>query len=86
MFKNLKNWKKQYPIAVKKAKQIEALGIHCLFFGSPEYPLALSYCADAPLVLYVTGPFSFQARVIVSIVGTRQITSKGRAICGELIV
>lgn len=83
--KNLKNWKKEYPIAVKKAKQIEALGIHCLFFGSPEYPLALSYCADAPLVLYVKGPFSFKDRVIVSIVGTRQNTPHGRAFCEELI-
>ena len=57
MCKNQKNRKKQYPIAVKKVKQIEAFGIHCLFFGTPEYPLALSYCAGAPLVLCVKGHF-----------------------------
>jgi len=81
--KNLKNWKKQYPIVVKKAKQMEALGIHCLFFGIPEYPLALSYCADAPLVLYVKRPFSFKDRVIVSKVGTRQNTPHFRVFCEE---
>mgnify|MGYP005659702351 CR=1 FL=1 len=85
MCKNLKNWKKQYPIVVKKAKQMEALGIHCLFFGIPEYPLALSYCADAPLVLYVKRLFSFKDRVIVSKVGTRQNTPHVRAFCEELI-
>ena len=49
---------KKHPIVVKKAKQVEALGIQCLFFGTDEYPFALSYSADALLVLYVKEPFS----------------------------
>lgn len=81
----LKSWKKGLLSAEKKAREIKTLGIQCLFFGTPEYPLALSFCADAPLVLFYKGTLSFQDRSIVSIVGTRQNTPHGRAFCEELI-
>jgi len=83
--KELNRWKERFPAAEKRAQQIEALGIECLFFGTPEYPLALSFCADAPLVLFYKGALSFQDRSIISIVGTRQNTPHARAFCEALI-
>ena len=83
--RELENWKQRLPVAKKRAQQIEDLGIQCLFFGTPAYPLALSFCADAPLVLFYKGALTFRDRSIISIVGTRQNTPHGRAFCEALI-
>lgn len=49
-----------------------------------EYPARLSLCDDAPLILYGLGNADLNAQHIVSIVGTRRCTERGRELCEHL--
>lgn len=59
---------------------IRILTIH----DDEAYPQRLRTCDDAPLVLYSLGNADFNARHIISIVGTRRCTQYGRDICQQL--
>lgn len=48
------------------------------------YPTRLRQCEDAPLVLYTLGNLQLNAPHIISIVGTRQCTERGRDLCNTL--
>ena len=48
------------------------------------YPARLSLCDDAPLILYALGNADLNAQHIVSIVGTRRCTERGRELCEHL--
>ena len=50
-----------------------------------NYPARLAQCEDAPLVLYTLGNMELNAERIVSVVGTRRCTERGRALCEELV-
>ena len=49
-----------------------------------HYPTRLSLCDDAPLLLYALGNADLNAPHIVSIVGTRRCTERGRELCEHL--
>lgn len=55
------------------------------YFTDPDYPDYLKHCIDGPVLLFKKGNFDLQGRKIISIVGTRRITSYGTALCEELI-
>jgi DNA processing protein len=59
--------------------------IHIRFLTDPDYPFRLSACPDAPLVLYSRGSSDLNAKRIVSVVGTRHATSRGREFTEELV-
>ena len=59
--------------------------IRAVFFTDDEFPKKLGYCDDAPLMLYIKGDVSFELRPVLSIVGTRGATDRGRIICDKLI-
>jgi DNA processing protein len=63
----------------------EAHGIQLLVLGTKNYPKRLSYCYDAPLVLFYKGNANLNAKKIVSVVGTRNATAHGKLICDELV-
>ena len=46
-------------------------------FQEENYPERLKQCYDSPVLLFQAGNINFQNRRIISIVGTRQITSYG---------
>ena len=48
------------------------------------YPSRLRQCDDAPLVLYQLGAADLNARHIISVVGTRRCTERGRDLCNNL--
>ena len=50
-----------------------------------EYPEKLKYCLDGPVVLFSRGTIDINNRKIISIVGTRKVTSYGVRFCEELI-
>jgi DNA processing protein len=52
--------------------------IKVLSMGDADYPLRLSECADAPIVLFYLGSASLNQHHIVSIVGTRHATAYGQ--------
>lgn len=58
--------------------------IRILTLGDPDYPARLAEASDAPLVLYALGNGDFNARHVVSIVGTRHCTDYGRDLCRHL--
>lgn len=48
------------------------------------YPTRLRQCEDAPLILYQLGPADLNAQHIISVVGTRRCTERGRDLCNRL--
>jgi len=50
-----------------------------------HYPARLAQCEDAPLVLYSLGDADLNAQRIVSIVGTRRCSERGRDLCNALV-
>ena len=59
--------------------------INVAFFQDDNYPDRLKHCIDGPLLLFTSGNIDFKTRKIISIVGTRQITSHGTEFCKKLI-
>jgi DNA processing protein len=73
----------------EKAKQelefIQKNNIEVLGFQDCNYPDRLKHCIDGPVLLFSSGNIKLKNRKIISIVGTRQITSYGNEFCRKLI-
>lgn len=59
--------------------------IQCLCMNDENYPARLRECPDAPIMLYYRGNANLNAKHIVSIVGTRQITEYGKDVCRSFL-
>ncbi|WP_323787388.1 DNA-processing protein DprA [Psychroserpens sp.] len=59
--------------------------ISCLYFTEDLYPEKLKHCIDAPILLFQKGNVNLKQQRIISIVGTRRITTFGVAFCEKLI-
>lgn len=59
--------------------------ISCLYFTDDNYPERLQHCIDSPLLLFQVGNINLKKRHIISVVGTRKITTYGIAFCEKLI-
>ena len=59
--------------------------IQPVFFQEENYPDRLKHCIDGPILLFTSGNIDLKNRKIISIVGTRQITSYGMEFCKKLI-
>tara|TARA_R110002072_G_scaffold22615_1_gene79448 strand:+ start:288232 stop:289338 length:1107 start_codon:yes stop_codon:yes gene_type:complete len=64
---------------------IETNKISFSYFKDKSYPEALKHCHDGPILFFNTGNIDIQNKKIISIVGTRNITSYGKSFCEELI-
>ncbi len=82
--KKLKN-KTIFEKAEQELRFIEKEKINVLYFQNNEYPDRLKHCVDGPVLLFATGNFDFQNRKLISIVGTRQVTSYGAEFTKKLI-
>ena len=71
--------------AEKELLFVEENQIKVLLIGDDNYPHRLRQCADAPAILYVKGEFNPDQHKVLSIVGTRNATSHGKAICKDFI-
>ncbi len=71
--------------AEQELKFIKANNINVLFFQDENYPDKLKHCIDGPILLFTTGQINLNNKKIISIVGTRQITSYGTEFCKNLI-
>tara|TARA_R110002012_G_scaffold39281_2_gene108733 strand:+ start:1086 stop:2189 length:1104 start_codon:yes stop_codon:yes gene_type:complete len=71
--------------AEKELAFIETNGINVRYFQEDNYPERLKHCIDAPLVLFEVGHLNLNFPHIISIVGTRQITSSGVSFCERLV-
>ena len=64
---------------------IESNNIRPIFYQDPDYPRRLLQCDDSPMMLYFKGNTDLNARRVVAIVGTRNITDYGKECCSQLV-
>ncbi len=72
-------------IADKEAEYVQKNNIRTYFYLDDDYPFRLRQCDDSPVIFYFKGNCDLNASRIVSIVGTRSATSRGREICERII-
>ena len=79
----------QNPLNFKKAElelefiKKEQLKVH--FFQSENYPERLKHCVDGPILLFSSGNINLENQKIISIVGTRNMTSYGAEFCKNFL-
>ncbi|WP_299332639.1 DNA-processing protein DprA [uncultured Psychroserpens sp.] len=71
--------------AEHELKFIKANDIVSLYFTDTDYPEKLKHCIDSPLLLFQAGHVNLKQQRLISIVGTRKITSYGVSFCERLI-
>ena len=69
----------------KELDFIEKHKIETIEYTTENYPETLSFCPDAPLILFFKGNINWKNRKIISIVGTRKNTIQGKEFCKKLI-
>lgn len=74
-----------FKAAEAELKYIKTNNITCHYFLSPEYPEKLKHCLDGPILLFSRGNIQLKNRKLLSVVGTRKITSAGIKFCEKLI-
>ncbi|MEO8774278.1 MAG: DNA-processing protein DprA [Gelidibacter sp.] len=71
--------------AEAELKFIKDNAITSLYFMDTNYPEKLKHCIDGPILLFQSGQVDLKKERLISIVGTRQITSSGITFCEQLI-
>ncbi|RUT70603.1 DNA-protecting protein DprA [Flavobacterium cupreum] len=84
LLKNMKD-KSVFEKAERELEFIKTSAVHVSFFQDADYPERLKHCFDAPVLIFSAGNINFKNRKIISIVGTRQITSYGTEFCRSFI-
>ncbi|MGL2962695.1 DNA-processing protein DprA [Flavobacterium sp. RSB2_4_14] len=84
LIKNLKD-KTIFEKAEQELQVIQNENYNVLFYQNDNYPDKLKHCIDGPILLFSAGNINFENRKLISIVGTRQITSYGTEFCKKLI-
>jgi DNA processing protein len=75
-------------VFVKAEAEIQFIAqenIFTTYFQEENYPDRLKHCYDSPVLLFQAGNINLQNRRMISIVGTRQITSYGMEFTKKLI-
>ncbi|WP_149273856.1 DNA-processing protein DprA [Pareuzebyella sediminis] len=71
--------------AEKEYTYISKAGIAVSYFLDGNYPKYLKHCIDSPILLFKKGKIDLRGHKIISVVGTRNITSYGVAFCDRFI-
>jgi DNA processing protein len=71
--------------AEKELEYLEKNNVTYSFFKDASYPKHLKHCIDAPILLFKRGNMELTNKRIISVVGTRQITSYGTSFIEEFI-
>ena len=71
--------------AEKEAEYVEKNNIKIYFYLDNDYPFRLRQCDDSPVVFSFKGNCDLNSSKILSIVGTRNATIRGKEICGKII-
>ena len=75
----------QIPRAEEELKFTQKNNIQCLCLKDDAYPIRMRECPDAPLLVYYKGSANLNARHVLAIVGTRQITEYGKDLCMHFV-
>ena len=84
LLKKLKD-KTVFEKAEKELQFLKSNKIDVAYFLDEKYPDRLKHCIDGPVLLFSSGNIDLKNKKIISIVGTRQITSYGMEFCRKLI-
>lgn len=84
LLNNLKD-KSVFEKANRELEFINANNINVSFFQDENYPERMKHCFDSPVLIFSAGNINLKNKKIISIVGTRQITSYGTEFCKKLI-
>ena len=79
------NDKQTFLKAEKELSFSEKHGTRIISYRDKDYPRRLKHCPDHPLVLSFKGDASLNPHTVVSIVGTRKMTTYGRKMCESII-
>lgn len=71
--------------AEKEIDFINNNNIKVTYYKDKSYPDKLKHCIDGPILLFQSGNIDLDNKHIISIVGTRKVTSNGIAFCESLI-
>lgn len=71
--------------AEKELRFIKENNISYWYFTDSLYPDKLKHCIDGPILLFYSGNINLKNQNIISVVGTRKITTQGIAFCEQLI-
>jgi len=71
--------------ATKEWQFVKDNDITPLYFMDANYPEKLKHCIDSPIVLFQAGSINTHQQRMISIVGTRKITTAGIAFCEQLV-
>ena len=84
LIKKLKD-KSVFKLAETEYKFISDNKIAVHSFQDATYPEKLRHCIDSPALLFSSGKIDFNDQRIISIVGTREVTTYGTDFCKKLI-
>jgi DNA processing protein len=71
--------------AEKEAEYVTRNNIRTYFYLDNDYPFRLRQCDDSPVVFFFRGNCNLDAARILSVVGTRNATTRGRELCENII-
>ncbi len=71
--------------AKTEAEFVEKHGIKVFFYLDDDYPVRLRQCEDSPVTFYFRGNADLNSPMILSIVGTRNATQRGRELCQAIV-
>ncbi len=77
--------KKNIQFAEAELKYIQENNIDYTYFLANDYPKNLHNCIDSPILMFKDGNINFNNHKIISIVGTRNMSSYGRDFITKLI-
>jgi DNA processing protein len=71
--------------AENEINYLKSKNIEIRYFLDKDYPEKLKHCVDAPILFFQKGNINLNKQRIISVVGTRKISSYGRSFCEKLI-
>jgi DNA processing protein len=85
LMKAIKDWDEPMKRADFELRFMQEKGIRALTLKDDDYPQRLTECPDAPIILYYLGDADLNQSKIVSIVGTRRMTTYGQDLIRRFI-
>ncbi len=77
--------KEHIEAAESEFQYMKRMGIQYSYFMNSDYPNYLKHCIDSPVLLFKRGNIDLKDRKIISVVGTRNVTSYGTSFCEKFI-
>lgn len=74
-----------FALAEAEIRFIEDNQIDYFYFKDEKYPEKLKHCLDGPILFFQRGNIDLNTKRILSIVGTRKVTTYGSAFCERLV-